>query len=277
VRHFRYNLALLSSVCLHGFILLLLITSLEFSSTMPVLENTNNNIKIISAVAMNLPEPQPELSPPPPVKQPDTAPATPQTNTAEVLQKKQAIALQEQRKKARAKQQTLIEKQLLADLKKQTQKNTQRKQKNLEAAMAKELQEQAEKSLQQQIAQEQKRAAGAKTQGEVNKYKALILQAISRRWLVPSGIDKKRYAELLIRLAPGGTVLDVQVTKSSGNVSLDRSARDAVFKSSPLPVPREDNAFREFRQFVLKMKPENLIETTASLRALRSSGRGNPG
>jgi colicin import membrane protein len=106
---------------------------------------------------------------------------------------------------------------------------------------------------------EQKRTSGAKSRGEVNKYKALILQTISQHWLVPSGVDKNLSAELLIRLAPGGTVLDVQVIRSSGSAGLDRSARDAVFKASPLPVPSDSEGFDQFRQFVLKVKPENVI------------------
>jgi colicin import membrane protein len=64
-------------------------------------------------------------------------------------------------------------------------------------------------------------------------------------------------------LAPGGVVLDVQVTRSSGDVSLDRSARDAVFKASPLPVPENASEFNQFRQFVLKVKPENIVTTEA--------------
>ena len=96
-------------------------------------------------------------------------------------------------------------------------------------------------------------------QGVVDKYKALILQAISRQWLVPGGIDKEISCQLLIRLAPGGVVLDVQLVKSSGSSALDRSARDAVFKASPLPVPAESDVFESFRQFVLKVKPENVF------------------
>jgi colicin import membrane protein len=39
-------------------------------------------------------------------------------------------------------------------------------------------------------------------------------------------------------------------------MTLDRSARAAVFKASPLPVPKEPDAFEAFRQFILKVKPE---------------------
>lgn len=113
-----------------------------------------------------------------------------------------------------------------------------------------------------QMVQNQKRVSSMRTsqsKGVVDKYKALILQSISQHWLVPSGVDKRRSAELLIRVAPGGTVLDVQLTKSSGDEALDSSARAAVLKSSPLPVPTDAEEFESFRQFVLKVKPENVL------------------
>jgi colicin import membrane protein len=267
-------------------VLTVLIVSFEFNHPMPVVENADKNMNVISAVAM-MTSPTPTPAPTPPKEMPaPPKPSPPDVKQEEAMkqqqakqqaiaaekqkvieqQKQQAIALKLQHKKKLAAQKNLFEKQLLEDLKKQTtskpvtnksltKKELAQKQKNLEREMEKELREQTEKS----------RAAGAKVQGEVDKYKALILQAISRRWLVPPGVNKKLYSELLIRLAPGGVVLDVQVTKSSGDVSLDRSARDAVFKASPLPVPGDDLAFDQFRQFVLKVKPENVIMTDASI------------
>ena len=114
--------------------------------------------------------------------------------------------------------QDLIQKQLLADLKKQTQREKNSKQKAVQAAFEKEMNEIKEKSLEQQMLQEQKRLASImtqQTQGVVDKYKALILQTISRHWLIPANIDKHLTAELLIRVAPGGT-FQVQLIKSSG-------------------------------------------------------------
>jgi colicin import membrane protein len=157
------------------------------------------------------------------------------------------------------------QKKLLAELKKKELQQKKVKQKAIEQAFAQELKEQAEKSLAKQLLEEEQRTAtaagAAKARGEVNKYKALILQAIGRRWLVPMGADKKLYSQLLIRLAPDGSVMDVQITKSSGDIALDHSARDAVFKASPLPVPSEAVAFDQFRQFVLKVRPENIKES----------------
>jgi colicin import membrane protein len=99
------------------------------------------------------------------------------------------------------------------------------------------------------------------SQGVVDKYKALIIQSIGEHWLVPLQANKKLTSELMIRLGPGGKVLDVTITRSSGDPSLDSSARAAVMKASPLPVPDKPDEFEPFRQFVLKVKPENIVES----------------
>ena len=269
MRECNFNGALIFSVVLHLVVLTILIVSFEFSSQMPVLENVDNNAKVISAVAINEPHPtleQPAVLPPAPPPPPAPAPIrqelpkpVPQPPQPAPV-KPQAIALKPPPKKPLPLPKELLQKDLLVDFSKPVVKPHHKENaKSIERAMAKELQDHAAKSLQQQLMQEQQRAANAKSLGIVNKYKALILQAISRRWIVPGGIDKTKYAELLIRLAPGGSVLDVQITKTSGDVALDRSARAAVFKASPLPVPPDAAGFDQFRQFVLKVKPENVV------------------
>jgi colicin import membrane protein len=48
------------------------------------------------------------------------------------------------------------------------------------------------------------------------------------------------------------------VQKSSGIAAFDNSAVAAVYKSSPLPVPKDPQAFGVFRSFKLTLKPENI-------------------
>lgn len=117
------------------------------------------------------------------------------------------------------------------------------------------------KLLQQEIAQEKalfvtKAQQIAQIQGILNQYKEEIIQAIEQQWIVPINIDNKKLScILLIRLAPGGNVLSVKTIRSSGNVVLDSSARMAVFKASPLPVPRNTIASSEFRELRLTVRP----------------------
>lgn len=93
---------------------------------------------------------------------------------------------------------------------------------------------------------------------EIEKYKALIIQAISQEWVVPPDIDKDATCILLIKLAPGGDVLNIQVLKSSGNDTLDRSAKVAVMQASPLPVPKDLAIFDSFRTLKLTVHPTNI-------------------
>lgn len=150
---------------------------------------------------------------------------------------------------------------LLADIQKAAKLKKQFQQKQM-AQLQKMLHEQAERTLREQLQEEaiqlkakQKREA----QGEINKYQALILQAISENWIVPVGANRRLTCELMIRITASGMVLNVDVLKTSGDVELDRSARAAVLKASPLPVPKNPEAFAAFKQFVLKVKPENVI------------------
>ena len=91
--------------------------------------------------------------------------------------------------------------------------------------------------------------------GEVNKYKALILNAIRDRWILPEHIDPGLSSQFAIRLAPTGAVLDVRLTRSSGDPILDRTAQAAIYKASPLPVPVDPVTFGLFREISLTVRP----------------------
>lgn len=271
------------SIAFHVVVLLILVLGFESSANMYVFENTNKN-DVISAVILGdtakskiLPTQLPP-PPPPPVQQAKQEP--PKVKSVQQEIKKDVIALEkvDQKKLAKQKEKELAEKMrkqlmpndLLSDLKKLSQDKKKIQQKQLQSKYQKMLRQQAEQSLRQQLLNEEIKLQGTETraaQGIVDKYKALIIQAISSHWIVPTQANKSLYCELMIRLAPGGMVLDVQVTKSSGDPSLDSSARAAVLKSSPLPVPPDPGAFEPFRQFVLKVKPENILASDGRLGA----------
>jgi colicin import membrane protein len=59
-----------------------------------------------------------------------------------------------------------------------------------------------------------------------------------------------------VKLTSDGTVIDAKVITSSGNDVFDRSAENAVNKSSPLPVPKDKELFnKEFRTFTFVFNP----------------------
>lgn len=104
---------------------------------------------------------------------------------------------------------------------------------------------------------EYERAEQARIAGVVDKYKALILNAISQKWILPENANSTMYSQFRIRLAPSGVVLDVSLIRSSGDAVLDRSAKDAIYKASPLPVPTDTKSFNLFRDISLTVRPGN--------------------
>ncbi|MGL5742865.1 MAG: cell envelope integrity protein TolA [Legionella sp.] len=119
-----------------------------------------------------------------------------------------------------------------------------------------------EKKRQAQAAAEQHAAENAERQariaGEVDKYKALIVNAIGRNWILPENVDSSLSSQFRIRLAPDGMVLEVTLTRSSGDPLLDRSAQTAIRKASPLPVPTDAETFNLFRDISLTVRPEQV-------------------
>lgn len=257
------------SASLHAGILLILILGFDFTTPMPVIENTNKN-DIISAVILGdtvkskiIPHEQPTPPPPPPVTAKQTPP--PQVKPLPEPVQKDVIALEKPAKKKQLakkqvdqKQHEQLLKDLLADMK---PIKTPVKPDPLKKKFDKLLKQQAQQSLRENFTDDIKlqTTQSRQSQGQVDKYKALILQVISEHWIVPPQVRKNIYSTLMIRLAPGGMVLDVQVVKSSGDPSLDSSARAAVLKSSPLPVPADSQAFEAFRQFNLKVRPDTVL------------------
>jgi len=261
------------SIVLHIGILLTFIFGFESISTKFVFENSNKT-DVVSAVVLGDTAKSkilPKVKPPEPIVVKEEPKLTqPKPILAPI--EKDVIALKKPDDKKKlaekkllddVKQKNIFGKDLLADIQKQTKKQKQLAQKKLQKQLQKTIQEQAEKTLRNQLMDEsiKLQAIEAKeTQGIVNKYIPLIEQAIREHWIIPTQANKKLYCKLMIRVAPGGMVLDVQVTKTSGDPSLDSSARAAVMKASPLPVPTEANAFESFRQFELRVKPETILE-----------------
>lgn len=182
-----------------------------------------------------------------------------------------------------AKRRRIAEEKRLAALKREAQKRAeqQRKEKLRLSALKKERdkllkqQKEAERKRQAEKARkakaareaEQKRAealraakAAAAKQSRINealqKYKGLIINAISQNWILPANVNSQLSCEFRIRLAPDGTVVLTQLSRSSGDTILDRSAETAINKASPLPVPEDRELFELFRDIHLTVRPE---------------------
>jgi colicin import membrane protein len=119
----------------------------------------------------------------------------------------------------------------------------------------------AQQDLQRKLAGEAKAQQSERAKelaGVVNKYKQLIRQQIYPNWPVLQK-DRGLAVDLLINVSNSGTVLSVSVQRTSGSAAFDRSAVTAVYKSSPLPVPEEQDVFSLFKQFKLTMQPQNIV------------------
>ncbi|MBA2648179.1 MAG: cell envelope integrity protein TolA [Legionella sp.] len=184
------------------------------------------------------------------------------------LETKHLKEIQDQKDKL-VKQQQLEEDKLAQLNKEKTQKVQAEK---LKSDLAKAAQEKIDKALAQREAQEkqiQNQAAAAqqareqaedqaRLAGVVDKYKALILNAIGKNWILPEHVDGSLSSQFRIRLAPDGTVLEVSLTRTSGDTLLDRSAQTAIYKASPLPVPADVTTFNIFRDISLTVRPEQI-------------------
>lgn len=190
-----------------------------------------------------------------------------------LLREKQMV--EEQRHLKQLAQQKAEQEKALADMKNQKiqlQKQQQQeadklaelqKKKSAELARAEQIkQAQAKQDLanKQQAASQQAALdaqKNARLAGAVDKYKALIINAISRQWILPENANSSLSSQFRIRLAPNGVVLEVSLTRSSGDAILDRSAQSAIYKASPLPVPSDPDTFNLFRDISLTVRPEN--------------------
>ena len=107
------------------------------------------------------------------------------------------------------------------------------------------------------IVEEQARTDEAISQS----YSALIAARIEQNWSRPPSARRGMQCELEIRMVPTGDVIDVKVTKSSGNVAFDRSAIQAVKKIERFNEVKDipSRIFEQyFRTFKLSFNPKDL-------------------
>tara|TARA_R110002124_G_scaffold221975_1_gene387431 strand:+ start:5426 stop:6382 length:957 start_codon:yes stop_codon:yes gene_type:complete len=161
-------------------------------------------------------------------------------------------------KKQEASEEVKIVKQRADYLKKKLQKEAARKR------LLAELQEKQEKRMLDILSEEEKGLNQEQEKLSLKKQqivKFIILQRnkVSKNWLAQDHfIGKNLETKLEIALSSSGEVLSVNIIKSSGDGALDLSAKNAILKSSPLPVPNEREIFEEFKKYRFTFKPDEL-------------------
>lgn len=163
------------------------------------------------------------------------------------LKESQQKALQkkkEEQKQAEVKKQQAqaIEKQKLAELEKKKKQQAIDEQKRKQA----EKQRLAKEMFERQVADEQmmlESVRGGYVDNEVNKCLALIRQAIEQQWIIPGSYDPNARSLHRVRISPSGTILSIELIRSSGNPAVDRSMRTAILQAAPFPVPSDPEIF----------------------------------
>jgi len=102
-----------------------------------------------------------------------------------------------------------------------------------------------------------RQAATAARQSEIDRWRAQIQAKIRGRANVPDTVTGNPEVQVRIRILPGGEVLDISVTKRSGNSTYDAAIERAIRSASPLPVPPADSElFPLFRDLNLNIRHE---------------------
>jgi colicin import membrane protein len=162
--------------------------------------------------------------------------------------KKRELAEENKRKEAEAKKRDAAEAKRKAAEEKKRKVAEEKKRKAQEAKKRK---QEEQRKIEEQMRADMEAERDAT---EMELYQARITQAVTDSWLRPIGVGDGLKCTLRIRMATGGNVIAAEVIQSSGNGAFDRSARAAVLKADPLPVP-SGRLFERFREMNFVFEP----------------------
>ena len=91
----------------------------------------------------------------------------------------------------------------------------------------------------------------------MDRYVTAIRNKIRGRANVPDTVVGNPEVAVRIRVLPGGEVLDITITKKSGNPAYDAAIERGIRSASPLPVPEANSElFPRFRELNLNFRHE---------------------
>jgi len=115
-----------------------------------------------------------------------------------------------------------------------------KKKKDLQAKLDAEARRLREAELAEALGAEAQQRQGA----EISIWGTELQAAIERVWSRPAGADTAVKCVLKINLSATGEVLSASIKTGSGNTLFDDSVIRAVYKASPLPLPRNPSVFQ---------------------------------
>lgn len=196
--------------------------------------------------------PQPEVIEPPVEPPPPEPPVLEEVEIPEPVREPPKIALPKKPEKPKKPEPAKVEpkKPILSaeQLKKQMQDQ-----------MRQAMREEMQRSLQEEMENSVKATRVSANSAIVNQYMGLINQRVVTKWNRPLSARNGMVVTLRISMLPGGEVVNVVTTGSSGDPAYDASAEAAVRSASPLPVPTDVAVFNQnFRILSLRFNPEDL-------------------
>lgn len=109
----------------------------------------------------------------------------------------------------------------------------------------------------EKAAERAREEAASARQKAIDTWVGRIRDKIRGRANVPDTVSGKPSVQVRIKILPGGEVLDIAITRSSGNRVYDTAIERAIRSASPLPVPEANSElFPTFRDLTLNIEHE---------------------
>ena len=109
----------------------------------------------------------------------------------------------------------------------------------------------------EKAAERAREEAASARQKAIDTWVGRIRDKIRGRANVPDTVSGKPSVQVRIKILPGGEVLDISISKSSGNRVYDTAIERAIRSASPLPVPEANSElFPTFRDLTLNIEHE---------------------
>lgn len=109
-------------------------------------------------------------------------------------------------------------------------------------------------ALQDQLKQ-QRRQLKLEAERAFERIQNRIQAVIQSNWREPDGTSVAIQATLQLKVSASGEVLNIRITKSSGDRTFDESVEKAVLRASPLPFPANPKYYDIIKEFELIFNP----------------------
>jgi len=204
------------------------------------------------------PKPEPPRTQPPPKA--EVKPEPPRPDPAAIAEKlEREKRAQEKRERLEREKQELAKKEREDKAKREKEEAAKKKLEQEEAAKKKREQEElARQQEEKRRAEEQARAEAVQArQSEIDRYIEGIKNRIRSRANIPDSVTGHPEAQFRIRLLPGGDLLDVELTRSSGNRAYDAAIERAIRSAQKFDIPPPTSElFPRFRELTLNLRHE---------------------